>query len=295
MDPDSPPVASAPKADRSPHHPPRAGRGHAGRVKVSWFLWGTGLAVVITALGLGVFSAFTKVRDSSKLKSMLPRQPAAGIDQFFLEYPYRIFLKYDELVGPGRYIRNYTATDGEDLSTQFPLRRDWGEAVPVRLPDGTTVRRLDVLAAIGQSGLVAMYPLPQDGHYDPKRVYRLDCGVSFRGQRVVNLPPDPAGREGRDQDGVHTYQFPDGRRFEVTYRSGVPDGSFRAHHADGTLWGEATYRNGRVVTAWLITRDGHRFDELKNGDIAGQAVANSRAASSQDPPDRGQQEPRAKD
>lgn len=255
--------------------------------------WGAGAAVSLGCIVL-VLLAFQKVRDSSRLKAMLPRQPSAGIDQFFLENPDRIFLKYDELIGPDRYLKAYNATDGEDLGVQFPIRQGWIEPMSVRLPDGTTVRRGEVLAAIGKSGLISTYPRPQDDQFDPKRVYRLDCGVSFRDCRVVNLPPDPAGREGRDQDGVHTYNLPDGRRFEITYRGGVPDGPFRAYYADGAPWGEATYRNGRVVAAWLITRDGRKIDELKYGEAAQQAVKDSLNGASRDARNSGLQKLGAK-
>jgi hypothetical protein len=241
-----------------------------------WGIAATGMAIVF-ALGA---VATAKVRTSSNLKAMIPRQPSAAIDQFYVENPYRIFLKYDELVGPERYFRTYHSADDADISWQFPVRQGCGESLPVRLPDGTTVRRIEVIAAVGQSGLVATFPLPQDDQYDPKRVYRLDNGVTFRDWRVVNRPPDPAGREGRDQDGVHVYQLSGGRRFEVTYRGGVPDGPFRAFHGDGALWGEATYRNGRVVEAWLFTRDGRKFDELKDGEAAQKAVSDSLAATS---------------
>jgi len=256
--------------------------------------WGVGATLMAALVVLGVL-AMEQIRDSSKLKAMLPRQPFAGIDQFFLENPNRIFLRYDELIGPERYVGAYHATDGEDLSVQFPVRQGLGESLSVRLPDGTTVQRVDVLAAIGKSGLVVTYPFPQDSQYDRKRVYRLDCGVSFRDWHVVNRPPDPAGREGRDQDGVHTYQFPDGRRYEVTYRGGVPDGPFRAFHADGTRWGEATYRNGRVVEAWLISRDGRKFDELKDGEAAQKAVSESLVTASQGMKDSGLKKLAAKD
>ena len=256
--------------------------------------WGVAAAAMAVLLAFGAV-ALTKVRDSSRLKAMLPRQPAAAIDQFYLENPNRIFLKYDEMGGPNGYIKGYNATDGEDLSVQFPIRLGWSEPLSVRLPDGTTVRRYEVIAAIGKSGLIITYPLPQDENYDPKRVYRLDCGVSYQGNRVVELPPDPAGREGRDQDGVHTYKFPDGRRYEITYHGGVPDGPFHAYHADGTPWGEATYRNGRVVEAWLITRDGRKFDELKDGEAAQKAVSDSLAAASRGAGDSGRQKLAAKD
>jgi hypothetical protein len=231
---------------------------------------------VLAIVGLAV-PAFIKVRDSSRLKAMLPRQPAAALAEFFLENPGRIFVRYDEIVGPGQYLKSHNDDYG-NISFQFPLRRAFCDTLPVRLPDGSTVQRTGALAAISKDGLVATYPFPEDDKYKPARVYLLDCGVSLRDWHVVNLPPDPAGREGRDQNGVHTYQLPDGRRFEITYRGGVPDGPFRAYQADGAPWGEATYRNGHVVEAWLITRDGRKFDELKDGEAAEKAVSDSLVA-----------------
>jgi hypothetical protein len=235
------------------------------------------VAVVVwsgAVLGIGLLGFWfnSRVQNASKLRSMIPSQPAHTANHFFVEYDDRIFLRYDELVGPDRYIKASRSEDGEDLSVQFPLRRGWTEPLPVRLPDGSTVERYEVFAAIGRSGLIALYPRPQGGSYDPDRVYGLDIGVSYRGHRVVQLPPDPAGREGRDQDGVHTYQLPDGRRFEITYRGGVPDGPFRAFYADGKPWGEAIYRQGRVIEAWIITRQGRRFDELNDGTAAAAAM-----------------------
>lgn len=255
----------------------------------------TCIVALLAATGFGLHRAFTMVRESSKLKAMLPRQPASGIDQFFLEFEDRIFLTYGELVGPEAFIKAYNAVDGEDLSVQFPVRRDWCNPTRVRLPDGAIVERCEVLAAIGRSGLIITYPQPQEGGYDPKRVYRLDCGVSFRGFHVVDLPPDPAGREGRDQNGIHTYQLHDGRRFEITYRGGVPDGPFRAFYADGSRWGEATYRQGRVVDAWIFTRLGRRFDELNDGPAACKALMAEAKASAEELTRRGRMKMAARD
>lgn len=218
--------------------------------------------VAVGALGAQTYHAFMAVRETSILKSIQPRQPAAAMDQFFLENEDRIFVGYDELVGPERYLKAYNAPDGADISFQFPLRRYWCETLSVRLPDGTTVRRNEVIASRSQSGFLATYPRPEDDNYVPGRVYRLDNGVTFRDWRIVNRPADPAGRQGRDQDGIHVYQLPDGGRFEVMYHGGVPDGPFRAYHADGKLWGEATYRHGQLVAASHFTRDGQKYDEL---------------------------------
>jgi hypothetical protein len=273
------------------------GNGNAprhGAARRRWVLLIGGLAL----LGGVVFSArraFLNVRESSMLKAMLPRQPGAALDQFFLENRDRIFVRYSEIVGPECYIKNYHAVDGEDLSVQFPMRRDWGAPVEVRLPDGSSTQRTEVIAAIGRSGLIVTYPLPQDSGYDPHRVYRLDCGVAFRGHRVVTLPPDPAGREGRDQDGIHTYSLPDGRRFEVTYRGGVPDGPFRAFYADGSLWGEATYQNGRVIEAWVLTRGSRRFDELNQGREANEALEAGAKATAEEIAQRGRRKMAAGD
>lgn len=269
-------------------------RGWPGR-RAQLIGWGTAAGVIFFGFLALAVGALSTVRNSSKQKAMIPRQAASAVDQFFIENPHRIFLRYDELVGPDRYLRAYNAADGEDLSFQFPVRQGCGESLSVRLPDGTTVRRIEVIAAVGQSGLVATFPLPQDDQYDPKRVYRLDNGVTFRDWRVVDRPPDPAGREGRDQDGVHVYQLSGGRRFEITYRGGVPDGPFRAFHGDGAPWGEATYRNGRVVEAWLFTRDGRKFDELKDGEAAQKALNESLAAASSGARESGLQKLAAKD
>jgi len=64
-------------------------------------------------------------------------------------------------------------------------------------------------------------------------------------------------------DGLHIIKLKDGRRFETTWRGGVPDGPFRAYRADGSLWGEATYGQGRVIgPSWIHLVDGRKFDEL---------------------------------
>lgn len=239
--------------------------------------------IVIVAVSLAVLlicgslvwtflGAFSKVRNSSRYKAMLPRQPAAALDQFYLENGDRIFINYDDIVGPQAYIKSYHGTDGADISFQFPVRRQMHDPLPVRLPDGTTITRFEVLASVAPSGLIATYPLPQEPTHNPGRVYQLETGLRFRGWYVTESPPDPEGREGRDQDGVHVVQLPEGRRFEITYRGGVPDGPFKAFRADGSPWGEATYRNGRVVEAWLISRQGRRFNELRDGTAAQEAL-----------------------
>ncbi len=221
-------------------------------------------AAASLALTVVVVLGITKVRETSKYKAMIPRQLAAAADQFWLENgAFKVFIRYDDLVGTNRYIKAYYASDGENPGDQFPIRYGWNMTWKVRLPDGTTVERAEVFASVGRSGIVATYPLPQEGSHDPDRVYQLPDGTTFRRNRVVNRPPDPAGMEGRDQDGVHVYEIEGGGRYEITYRGGLADGPFRAYRADGRLWVEATYVRGRVTgPAWHYLPDGRKFDEL---------------------------------
>lgn len=222
--------------------------------------------VVIGGVG-SIGWAWTEVRQSSKLKAMIPRQMAAAADQYALENGYaKIFIRYEDLVGAQAYIKAQSIVDGEDPRAQFPIRMHWGNPFKVRLPDGTTVERSEVFAVVSPRGLVATYPSPHEGHYDSKRVYLLPDGTTFRNHRIVNRRPDPAGMEGRDQDGVHVYDLGNNSRYEITYRAGMPDGPFRAYRADGSLWVEATYVKGHVVgPAWHHLPGGRKFDELAVG------------------------------
>ncbi|MBK8856668.1 MAG: tetratricopeptide repeat protein [Opitutaceae bacterium] len=225
--------------------------------------WGLAAAASLT-LTVALVLGFIAVRDSSKYKAMIPRQLTAAADQFWLENgAFKVFIRYDDLVGSNRYIKANYSADGEDPGAQFPIRYGWNMAWKVRLPDGTTVERAEVFASVGRSGIVATYPNPHEGSYDPDRVYQLPDGTTFRRNRVVNRPPDPAGMEGRDQDGVHVYALEGGVRYEITFRGGLADGPFRAYRADGRLWVEASYVRGRVTgPAWHYLPDGSKFDEL---------------------------------
>jgi hypothetical protein len=198
------------------------------------------------------------------VKSLWLRGISGSLEQYFEECePDRIFVSYDEIVGPQRYMKAYNGPDGADFSFQFPVRRYFDEKLLVQLPDGTTVERTPHLAAKTRSGLIDTWDKPQGRDYRADRVYLLDCGVTIRGWHIVDLPPDPAGSEGRIQDGVHIYKLPHGGRFEVTYRGGLPHGKFRAFRADGSRWGEANYDRGRLVgPSWIYRADGSRYNEL---------------------------------
>lgn len=57
------------------------------------------------------------------------RQASATADWFFNENPYRIFVTYDDLIGPGKFLRSLASIQGEDYRALFPIRRDsdWGK------------------------------------------------------------------------------------------------------------------------------------------------------------------------
>lgn len=97
-------------------------------------------------------------------------------------------------------------------------------------------------------------------------------------------------------DGVQLTKWEDGRRYETTWRGGVPHGVFRAFYPDGVLWSEATFAHGRLAgPAWLYTHDGRKFDELKEGPTAVAAIAASLTAASSGSRDRGEQKLRGGD
>ena len=78
--------------------------------------------------------------------------------------------------------------------------------------------------------------------------------IQYDRNRVARpLPPD----------GTHTELLPNGGRCETTWRNGMRDGPMRAWRADGSLWCEAYFERGRVVSATHVTRNGHHLDELK--------------------------------
>jgi len=68
------------------------------------------------------------------------RRIAAGTEQFFLEYPHRIFIKYDELVGPLCYIKSLDPILDEDYHFLFPMSRHGLDSLSITLSDG---RRID--------------------------------------------------------------------------------------------------------------------------------------------------------
>ena len=123
-----------------------------------------------------------------------------------------------------------------------------------------------ILKSYQGEDLGALFPIRRDRTDFDYWSLLLPDGRTFRTPQ-----PHP---EVRKPDGVDVVRFPDGGRFETTYRGGVADGPFRAYYPDGKLWGEATYVKGRVVgPCWLYTRDGKKFDELVDREAIERAMA----------------------
>ena len=93
--------------------------------------------VTIGVLAGMAIPAFQKVRASSQEKTVLNnlRQLAAAADQYYLENGVSSVL-YDDIVGPGKYIRRLQPVAGEDYRTVI-LKQ--GETLRVRLPDGRVI------------------------------------------------------------------------------------------------------------------------------------------------------------
>ncbi len=206
--------------------------------------WIAGLIVVVSSLIIANGIMKIKRRGEASVVMSYLHGITAGLEQFNLESEScRLFVTYDEIIGPGRYLKNVGSAVGEDYHTLFPVRLDVNQALRVKLPDGRIVQRTEIL----------LMTLP-DGRQ-----------VSWA------VLDDPVGRR---QDGVHIVPYDSGGPlYEITYHGGVPDGPFRAFYSDGLLKGETTYVRGRIVgPCWLYTRDGKKFNELIEGPAAEAAV-----------------------
>lgn len=215
-------------AKRGP--PPGWPRGRRFWVRYSSiFLVPGGLSAVCFFAGLRPLFLISEERHAMDSISTIAR----AADQFFLEHPERIFVRYQDLVGPRQWIKSLEPKAAEDYRSVFPIRRDFPEPLAIVLPGG---RKIEY-----DHNPLAELPLPQNApggkpipHASPR-------------------PPVPTAPVA-----VHTVLFPDGSRFEVAYRAGVRHGPFRALYADGTKWGEATYEQGVLVGRHRV------FDQLGN-------------------------------
>jgi hypothetical protein len=200
--------------DPTPATPPPAARAKTGIVKyvVVAFVLG---ALYLASPHISPWD-YARIKKEKVVQGNL-RQLGAALDQFALDRPDRLFLRFEDIYGPQNYIKAAMPSSlGEDYRTLFPFF----------LPDnryGPTIRT-------PQGRLVTF-------SYEP-------------------APPPPP-------DGVHAETSPHGAKFEFTWLAGMRHGPMRGWRADGTLWCEAVFEEGRAVSAIHVTRDGRRLDELK--------------------------------
>lgn len=206
------------------------------------------LMAVIALVAYQIWSV-GNLRRHSQDKSVCTYQIAAAANQYFLENPERVFVDFDDLIGPGGYINGVVPVAGEDYHELFPLRRDYA-ALAVTMGDRRRV-------------IVYFPSQPVDGfsHLDFRQT--PDGKLKEIEHRVGGLEAYQHWLEAeRKPDGVQGIKLSDGRRFEITFRGGFPDGPFRAFYADGELWAEATYVKGRPVGPHVVyARNGKHIYE----------------------------------
>ena len=219
-----------------------------GRVRgedlvLSWFFaFGCGLWLIVCALRpywrprwivalvgavvLGAAALFTvrlfEHRRHSQDQSISTYQIRAVVDQLFVENPDRVFLAYDDVIGPRRILKGLHPVAGEDYHELFPVRADT-ELMSVTMGDG---RKNILIFTARNDGRIVVHQSPDGNLTGAVAAYEAWLAAQDRG------------------DGVHVTARPQGRRFETTWRGGVPDGPFRAYYADRKLWAEATYVRG---------------------------------------------------
>lgn len=210
---------------------------------------GKGLAIVavffvIVVLGFK-FWLLPQQKRVSEDKSIRTYQIAAAFDQYLLEDPDRVFVLFDDLIGPDKFVKAAFPVAGEDYHELFPIRIDYA-ALGVTMGDGRRV-------------IVFQPPEPVNG------ITRFTLRQKPNGQ-ILNS----AGREAyqrwleseRQPDGVQVKKLWNGRRFEISYLGGVPHGPFRAYYEDGELWAEASYAKGSPVGSHVVyARNGNRIYE----------------------------------
>ena len=185
--------------------------------------------VVIGAATLLALRFFDHRRNSQD-QSISTYQIRSVVDQYFVEHPHRVFLIYDELIGPRRFLKGLNPVAGEDYHELFPVRADT-ELMSITMGDG----RKNIVV------------------FDAKKDRRIIVHQSPQGKLTGAVAAYEAWLAAQDRsDGVHVTARPQGRRFETTWRGGVPEGPFRATYDDGKLWGEATYVRGELVGRHVV-------------------------------------------
>ncbi len=184
------------------------------------------VVVVLTVLGGFEFRSFSR-RTEEKVVLGDIRQLAAAVDQFALENPGRLYVGYDEIIGPECYIKAVNPIEHLDYHGLFPRSLGWPEKFAVRMPWGVVVEY------DGSGGLPDASPAPlppRDGVQVETRADRARLETTWR-----------AGV----RDGPARAYYPDGRLWsEATYVQGQIVGPCWLYAPDGTKLDELKTRGG---------------------------------------------------
>src|SRR5687767_5177137 len=144
---------------RSADSPPPADASASPR---SWIVSSLIAVVAIVALTAWGLAEFRRMRLSTQSKSLATYQIRAAFDQFLLENPTRLFVRYEELIGPDRYVKGVNPRAGEDYHELFPLRRGTQEFA-ITLGSGHRVSILETDGTI--YGMIVQRP---NGEFAPR-------------------------------------------------------------------------------------------------------------------------------
>ncbi len=198
------------------------------------------LMLLVTAGTLAAaYPSFREIRRISEDKSVGTYQIRAALAVFFTEFPERMFVSYDEIVGPTCWIKGAIGIKNEDYTAMFPVRRDW-DLLSVIMDDGRKVILVDtayLAVSVLPSGKVM--GRPEDvAHY-------LAWLASQAGRNGVVVS------RGLNADMELAMPKTEGR-FETTWHNGVREGPFHAYYENGALWAEATYVDGWPVGRHVV-------------------------------------------
>ena len=132
----------------------------------------------------GLTGTFENVRTASRDKAVLChlRQLAAAADQYFLENNVQVVERYEDLVGPAKYIKAQIPVAGEDYRANFPLRN--GAILSADFPNG---RIINYAPGATPPGYKHIY---EPGETPPWRVQK--SVANSHGTRGDSLPDAPA-------------------------------------------------------------------------------------------------------
>ena len=190
------------------------------------------LSAVAAGVTISGYFFTAKIRHRSQDSAIATYQIQAAVEQFFVENPQRVFVNYEDVIGPQRYMKAARASGGENYRDLFPLRRDYDELITT-MGDG---RKNILFREVGGS---------------VKQNARGEIVVDESSPKAVEYHRSLLA-ERRKREGVQVVQAADRSRLETTWRAGVPDGPFRATYADGKLWAEATYVRGELVGRHVV-------------------------------------------